>query len=279
MGFCVLSRGDLGLRPAHADVAMPSARLTLLDSFRLACEGEAVQVPMSAQRVLAFLALHDRPLQRSFVAGSLWLELPDNRAGASLRSALWRLPRCVPRVVEVSGHQLSLGPEVDVDLHAADAVARRVLNQSRPDGLDVDPAALTGDLLPDWYEDWILVERESHRQLRLHALEKLCERLLDAGRLEQALELGLAAVAADPLRESAHRSVIRVHLEEGNVSEAMRQYRLFRNLLRNELGVEPSEQMQLLLRVHLGTYSERSPDVGAVPSRATSASRSSRTVA
>ena len=60
--------------------------------------------------------------------------------------------------------------------------------------------------------------------------------------------MGLAAVAAEPLRESAHRAVVSVHLEEGNVSEAIRQYRLCRRLLGTELGIEPSERMQVLVR-------------------------------
>jgi DNA-binding SARP family transcriptional activator len=221
----------------------------LLGSFGLTCDGEPVQVPMSVQRVLAFLALHPRPLQRLYVAGSLWLELPEDRAGASLRSALWRLQRCGPRLVDASAHHLALGAGVDVDLHTAEALARRVLDESRPAALDVDGSALAADLLPDWYESWVLLERESHRQLRLRALEKLCERLLEVGRFDEALELGLAAVAADPLRESAHRAVVRVHLEEGNVNEAVRQYRLFRQLLRDKLGVEPSDRMRRLFQL------------------------------
>jgi len=70
-------------------------------------------------------------------------------------------------------------------------------------------------------------------------------------RLEEALEVGLAAVAAEPLRESAHRAVVSVHLAEGNTAEAIRQYRLCRRLLKEQLGVEPSPRMhQLFQEVH-----------------------------
>ncbi len=233
--------GDAGL-------AVGSARLRVLESFHLAYDGTPVRLPMSAQRVLAFLALHDRPLQRSYVAGSLSLDLPEERAHASLRSALWRLHRCGHSLVEVSAQQLALGRDVQVDLRSSEALARRVLDDSSLDPLDVDAPSLCGDLLPDWYEEWLLVERESHRQLRLHALETLCERLTRVGRLHKALEVGLAAVAGEPLRESAHRAVVSVHLEEGNVSEAIRQYRLYRQLVSTELGIEPSERMQVLVR-------------------------------
>ena len=60
--------------------------LSLLNAFELRCDGEVVGLPISAQRLLAFLALHERPLLRPYVAGTLWLEANDERAGASLRS-------------------------------------------------------------------------------------------------------------------------------------------------------------------------------------------------
>jgi DNA-binding SARP family transcriptional activator len=109
-------------------------------------------------------------------------------------------------------------------------------------------ASLCGDLLPDWYDDWLVIERERFRQLRLRALDALCDRLTRAGRLDDALAAGLAAVAGEPLRESAHRALIRVHLTDGNAAEAIRQYRMFGRLLREQLGIEPSERMKSLIR-------------------------------
>src|SRR6266571_3495035 len=58
-----------------------------------------------------------------------------------------------------------------------------------------NPEELSIDLLPYWYEDWVLVERERFRQLRLHALEALCEQLTALGRFDHAVEAGIAAVA------------------------------------------------------------------------------------
>jgi DNA-binding SARP family transcriptional activator len=202
---------------------------------------------MSAQRLIAFLALRDRPLLRSYVAGSLWLDTPEERAQANLRSALWRLRRCNWDLVEVRGQQLRLSPGVEVDLREAEALARRALRDSTQDVFDLSTDRLADDLLPDWYDDWVLMEREQFRQLRLRALDVLCDRLTRAGRLGEALEVGLSALAGEPLRESAHRAVIRIHLAEGNPGEAMRQYRLCRRLL-GELGVQLSQQIEDLMR-------------------------------
>jgi DNA-binding SARP family transcriptional activator len=123
----------------------------------------------------------------------------------------------------------------------------------------VDWTGLTGELLPDWDDDWVLIEREHHRHLGLQALETLSERLLSSGRHGRALEVALAAVAKEPLRESAHRLLVRVHLADGNAVEALRQYRLFARLAYTRIGLAPSRQMEDLVRDLL-------PDDGALSS-------------
>ena len=108
-------------------------------------------------------------------------------------------------------------------------------------------ADLVGDLLPDWYDDWLQDEREGLRQTRLHALESLARRLSASGRHADAIQAALAAIRLEPLRETAHHTLIEIHLAEGNWSEACRQFQRCRRLLREELGVEPSDSMRLLL--------------------------------
>jgi DNA-binding SARP family transcriptional activator len=69
------------------------ARLGLLQGFELVLDGRPVHLPLSGQRVLAFLALQNRPVQRVYVAGSLWLDASEHKANASLRTTLWRRRR------------------------------------------------------------------------------------------------------------------------------------------------------------------------------------------
>jgi DNA-binding SARP family transcriptional activator len=223
--------------------------LSLLGPFELRCDGEYISLPPTAQRVLAFAALHDRPMMRPYVAGTLWTNASEERAAASLRSSLWRLHQPGHRLVVASSTHVGLAPEIDVDVRRAYDVAQRLL-AGAPDGGDVIPAdiRLDEELLPDWYDEWLLLERERLRQLSLHALEALAERLIVTGRLGEALEAALAALRGEPLRESAHRLLIRVHLAEGNAGEALGQYRLCRHLLRDRLGLEPSPQLDELVR-------------------------------
>jgi DNA-binding SARP family transcriptional activator len=229
--------------------ARPSAiSLSLLGAFELRCDDRPVSLPHSAQRLLAFLALHEHPLLRVYVAGTLWIDASDERAGASLRSSLWRLGRPGYHLVDATSSHVLLAPGVDVDLRRGFALAQRLLDGSAgADELREAEALLGAELLPDWYDDWLLIERERFRQLSLHALEALAERLARAGRFARALEAALWVVRSEPLRESAHRALIRVHLAEGNRCEALRQYELCRRLLREQLGVAPSTQLDELL--------------------------------
>ena len=111
--------------------------------------------------------------------------------------------------------------------------------------MSIDSPGLTqvdGDLLPDWDDEWLLVDRERLRQLRLHVLESLAGQLAREGRYGMALEAALAALCADAVRESAHRTVIRIHLAEGNLAEAVHAYQRCCAVLARELGTTPTSQ-------------------------------------
>jgi DNA-binding SARP family transcriptional activator len=223
----------------------------LLDGFavEVAEPGTAVRnLPFGVQRLIAHVSLSGRP-GRGATAGQLWPDVSEASAGSNLRSALWRLQKAAPGLLDVSGGGLRLADDVSVDARELCDWARRVLDP-RSDVVEFDTpeVALRGDLLPGWYDDWVLLERERLRQLRVHALEALADRLAAAGRFGDAVEAAMAAVRGEPLRESAHRAVVRVHLAEGNVAEAVREYDTFRHLLEEELGVVPSPQMEALVR-------------------------------
>jgi DNA-binding SARP family transcriptional activator len=224
-------------------------RLQLLGGFQFLLDELPLRLPLGVQRLVAFLALHPLPVQRVYVAANLWPDSSEARAHASLRTALWRLGLRGLGVVTATTTQLALAPSVDVDVHDAAARAKRLVHRTGPSDPD-DLAKLcdVGEVLPDWYDEWVLVERERFQQLRLHALESLCEQCAREGQFGQATEAGLAAVASEPLRESAHRAVIASHLAEDNTADAVRQYGLYRVLLKDRLGIEPSPQMRELVR-------------------------------
>lgn len=233
---------------AHAVPGPGLSRLSLLGGFEATFDGRLLPLPQSAERVVAFLALNDRPLSRAYVSGTLWPETTDERAGANLRSALWRLRRVGDPLVETTGTHLRLGRAVVVDVREVSRLMRKLMDRAAtPRVRSLGAIFGSADLLPGWYEDWVLAERERLRQLRLRTLQTLCERYTALGRFGAAVDAGLAAVNEEPLRESAHRALIRAHLAEGNVAEALHQYRRYRHLLFEELGLKPSPEMQDLI--------------------------------
>jgi len=235
-----------------------TTRVGLLRGFEVSANGHVVALPRSAQRVVALLALHDRPVQRLYVAGTLWLDSTEDRANASLRTALWRLRRPNCRLVEATATHLELAKGVEVDVRETKAAAEQAIDHSTPADDDATAALYrAGEILPDWYEDWVLLEREHFRQLRLHALEALCADLAAVGRFAESTRAGLAAVEGEPLRESAHRVLISTYLAEGNPGEALRQYRLFTRMLDEHLGLEPSPLMKDLMSAVTGAVTPR----------------------
>lgn len=226
----------------------PLFRLSLLRGFELTRGGIAVPLSNGPQHLLAYLALQERALPRTYVAGVLWTNVTDTRASANLRSALWRLRQPGLDLVDGVRNSIRLSPHVAVDVRQVAAIARRLLNPAEEaDDVDLEAIAFAGELLPGWYEDWLTLERERQRQICLHALETLCERWTSAHNFGKAVMAGLAAVASEPLRESAHRALIKAHVAEGNPGEAIRQYAIYRQTLRNELNLEPSSQMTDLI--------------------------------
>ncbi|WP_369035012.1 AfsR/SARP family transcriptional regulator [Streptomyces adonidis] len=231
-----------------------SISLRLLKGFALAIDHTRVPVCSSTQRLLAFLALQDMPRSRTYVAGILWPDVTASRANANLRSSLWRATRAGHPIIDVSAHDLAISNDVTVDLHEAVAHAHRLLDNSRScdDILTMQTlAGLSSDLLPEWPEnDWMLIEQEQYHQLRLYALEAMTERLTEARRHGEAVAAGLTAVRTEPLRESAHRVLMKAHLAAGNRGAAVRQFEQCRRILREELGLEPSPSLRALLPPH-----------------------------
>jgi DNA-binding SARP family transcriptional activator len=219
------------------------AKLSLIGDFELTVGARPVPVQPSGRRLLAYLAVQDQRVRRTVAAGALWPDSPAPKAAGNLRSTIWRLSRTGDvSLVACKANTVALDPDVWVDI--------RSIESDPP-----DPSAVRGlsdDVLPDWPDDWLIGVREWHRQVRLHRLESLSTDHLRRGRHYDALRVAMSVVASEPLRESAHCQVIRIHVAEGNVAEAIRQYQMYRRLLYRELGLAPSPRVRSLLAPLLG---------------------------
>lgn len=227
-----------------------SVRLLLVNGFDLRIDDEPLPLAPAHQRLVAFLGLQPGLVARGRVAAAIWPDRTDGRAIANLRSLLFRLPDGYDAVVDVRPDRMGLHDVVDCDVPAFVEYAHQLLDHhDEPDHVELKLAgiSLTHDLLPGWYDEWVLVERERLHQLRLHALDELCTRLSDVGRHGEAVEAGLASVRGEPLRESGQRALMLAYLAEGNVSQARQQYDRYADLLRIEMGLLPSPELEQLV--------------------------------
>jgi DNA-binding SARP family transcriptional activator len=255
----------------HTDPSLPLVRL--VGGLSLHHGGRRVPLPPGSHRLLAYLALHPAGVDRRSTAGALWPTVDEGRAAGNLRSALWRLQQVDCPLVRAEQSALRLREGVDVDVARLGAWATRVL-AGAPTAADlvVDPAPIAElELLPGWYEDWVLAVRERLQLRLLHALEELSLLLRQSGRPSAAVEAVHVAVLAEPLRESGQRALIEAHQAAGNWAAARRQYDSFRSMLRREIGVEPSPE---LTAVATEPLRRRAPlPIPAVPPRPRPGSR------
>jgi DNA-binding SARP family transcriptional activator len=212
-------------------------------------DGRRHDVPEGGKRLLALLALRRERVERRFTAGLLWPFGDDQRAAGNLRSALWRLRGLGLDLVLTDKVSLRLREDMVVDTQVAADWAHRLIDGTAGQD-DLALGSWFGqalDLLPGWYDDWAILERERLRQRVLHALEGLSRRLCAVARYAEGVEAAMIAVGADPIRESAQRALIEAHIAEGNLGEARRAFDIYRDLVRRELSIEPSARLADLL--------------------------------
>lgn len=191
-------------------------------------------MPLSlpGRRLLAYLAIRRQPVARGLASAQLWRDVSEDAARANLRRALWHVPR---GWVATIGDELVLNAESDLEQahrSAAHALA------GEPLALD-EITLLSNDILPGWHEEWVLPEQDAFHMLRVQALEAACRTMASSGQYGLAIQAGAAAVAAEPLRESAAEALIDVHLAQRNRHQAVLCFRMLAQQLDDELGVEP----------------------------------------
>lgn len=214
----------------------------------------AVELPSGPQHLIAYLALHGRSA-RTLAAATLWPDHTDRVAAARLRAVLWRLRHRhadLPPLLEISDTSLALASDVTVDVHSFVAAADRLIRCAEgPDEKTAATVLESAELLPGWYDDWVLASRERLRHLRLGALDALAAIRRAQQRRHEALQAAFEATGIEPLHESAHRTIALTHLDNGDIVEAVEHYRQFRSMLDCELGLPPSDQFTNLIQPYL----------------------------
>ena len=238
--------------PQREDASRPGASLRLLGGWQLVVDGSDVRLSHREQRLTAFLGLSGERA-RPHVAGQLWPDSTDERALASLRRAVMQTQHARPGLLRVDRAFVGLDPEIEVDVAEVRLAAEVSELPESPEEQSRLLALLSGDeLLPGWYDDWVLAERESLAQLRLRALDRISRQALDQGDLVLAIEAARCATDIEPHSEAACEVALRAHLARGDLAGAVAEFRRYREATWDNVGVAPSGRIVALVESAFG---------------------------
>ena len=237
------SPGDATDTPGHVP---PTIRIRLLDWFELVVDAQRHELPPSAQRLLALLALNRDGMSRSDAVALLTPHLSAPSGRRSLRTALSRVRRSCPDVIEADADTVRLAPDVSVDAWEVERLAARVAAGRPPPGFS-HHERLAVTLLGDWPDPWVVAERARLWELCLEALLADTRRLTCSGNIFHAVDAAYRAHEVDPLREEIVCLLLQFDLSEGNDDAALRTYHRFKRHLSEECGAAPSAEMEALM--------------------------------
>jgi LuxR family maltose regulon positive regulatory protein len=239
----------------------PLLRLVAFGSGQVFREG--AEIPRRAwqgrARELAFYILLHAPVRKEEICLAFW---PDSSPAAvrnSLHSALYRARRAVGvPFVRFSGNAYTWNPEVafwcDVLAFERALDSAESLPAAAPQASVLLERAVDlyqGDFLEDFDSEWCIAQREELRERYVQALLRLGGVYLEQGD-EAARRTYEKALQADNFREEAYRGLMRCHMQAGERASAIQVYQRCRQLLRQELGIVPSDETEALYRTIAG---------------------------
>lgn len=236
--------------------------IRLLGGFSVTRGGVAVSVgSRAAQALLAYLALTAGARhRRERLAALLWPDASDASARQNLRNALWTLRKAL-------GEGLFLADKISVGMDPGAGYALDAAELARGGSVEELGAAVSaygGELLPGWYEEWVLLERERLRAELDAKAGELVESLLAHGRAQDALRWAERWIAHGQAPEPAYRQLMMARHALGDLAGVASAYKRCVKALEEELGVEPSPETRALYERLVREGTERAPRAGTV---------------
>ncbi|HVP20231.1 MAG TPA: BTAD domain-containing putative transcriptional regulator, partial [Anaerolineaceae bacterium] len=231
-----------------------------LGQFEIRLDGRIIELPnRQAQSLLAYLVLNQKIAhRREKLAGTLWPDYPDEIARRNLRQTLWHLRRAVNDEHHKVLHSDDLTiafeehDQIWVDVTVLD---RKVTPGWSIQDLIASTSVYQGELLPGFYEDWILSERERQQLIFEQKIKLLVAQLTEAGRWEDTLEWGERWITLGNGSEFAYRAMMTAYGSMGDLASANSIYQRCRDALKKDLNIDPSpETVELFERIiHTGS--------------------------
>ncbi len=220
---------------------MPTLRLYFLGTLDIRYDGEQLPKPatLKSQSLLAYLILHRAmPQSRDRLMVLFWGDRPERKARASLSTALWHIRRCLPQdYVESDSQTVQFDPQSDLWLDVDEFQSQ--VSQDDLATLESAVALYRGDFLDGFYHEWVIDERYRFETLFMDALTRLMMGLEATAEQDSARAAALQLLERDPLREDAHRLVMRAYCRLGQRNAALEQYHRCCEIVQEELGAPP----------------------------------------
>ena len=229
-------------------------QIRLLGQFDIRSSGKRIEIPSRAgQSLLAYLLLNaGTPQRRERLAGLLWPDTSDENARHNLRTELWRIRKALGSRDDAD-HEYLLSEDLTITFNPEAQLWLDVSQLQRPtspDGsLDDLISQLTlyqGELLPGFYDDWIVLERERLQAVFERDMKRLMERLCAEQRWATVLEWSERWIALGQTPEPAYRALMAAYAALGDRAKAVATFERCRTALDQDLGVEPSPETQNL---------------------------------
>ncbi len=251
---------------------MDTLEISLLGGFLLRRGGVPLEPMPSrlARSLFAFLVTNrERAHTRDLLAGTFWPDMPDSKARRRLSHALWQIRSGTGHsdeapILLTTTDTVRLHPNADFWLDVDEF--EWTLEQTTPTAvgsrseeaelLETAVGLYRGDFLAGYFEDWLTADQERLRERFLGALEHLTGLTMSRGHYEAALIHARRLAQHDPMREEAHRQVMRLAVLLGRHNDAICQYEQCRRILAEELGAEPSQATEDLYQATLADREE-----------------------
>lgn len=248
--------GSLTLEPASGS---PIHFITLFAGLRAKCDDlpEICFRPQKTAVLLAYLVLkRDSVFSREELADLIWPDIGREESLRNLRQSIYSIRRQLDPdkhglLVTMSSTVSMNGQLIRTDLDLYEATVRKAeatSDSNRRLRLLMQADQLyTGELLPGFYLDAVIAERNRLCILHQHTLLELANLNISSGNFKSATEFAQRAVDLDPYQEEGHRLLMEIYARSGRSQSVGRQYKYLEHLLRREFGTEPSQTTQNLL--------------------------------
>src|SRR5215216_2234145 len=224
----------------------------MLGTFEVKYKNKAINIASRpAQSLFAYLILKvGTAHRREKLAGLLWPDSLEETARDNLRHALWRMRKALETASStrfLHADDVTIGFKQSSDYWLDAAELEKLSENASANELIAVLSKYQGELLPGFYDEWVVLEREHLYSLFEHHMARLMSLLQAEKRWLDILDWAERWIKLGQKPEPAYRALMSAHAAKGDMSKVAATYERCVKSLR-EFGIEPSKQTQELYK-------------------------------